>query len=213
MPTARPPEIDSGNRQPEKREVASTGDGARGDTAFVLRAEPAVPIDDVVKPVMQFRFRAEDHSGIWIHVGCAFTTEADGDGCGRFVAQDHACGLGFGILRARLGYQFIQAYALRIGTRRHDLAHVSFGVFDQLVLVHEDDAGRRHDEDDGAADNAGEQVRPKNDFMQQLHAVSSGASSSCRPSEHQARRAASRARYPFRSVDGLLSGKRCGVGN
>ncbi len=148
MPTARPPEIDSGKRQPEKREVASTGDGARGDTAFALRAEPAVPIDDVVKPVMQFRFRAEDHPGIWIHVGCAFTTEADGDGCGRFVAQDHARGLGFGILRARLGYQFIQAYALRIGIRRHDLAHVPFGVFDQLALVHQDDAGRRHDEDD-----------------------------------------------------------------
>ena len=119
-----------------------------GGAAFAFRAEPAVPIDDVVKPVVQFRSRAQDRAGIWIDVGCAFAAEADGDGSGRFVAQDHACGLGIGILRARFGYQFIQAHALRIGTRRHDLAHVAFGVFDQLVLVHEDHAGRRHDEDD-----------------------------------------------------------------
>jgi hypothetical protein len=39
-------------------------------------------------------------------------------------------------------YQFIQAHALRAAAWRHHLAHVAFCVFDQLMFVHEDNAGR-----------------------------------------------------------------------
>ena len=54
VPAARPPEIDSGDGKPEKGQIAGAGDGAGGGSAFAFRAEPAVPIDDVVKPVVQF---------------------------------------------------------------------------------------------------------------------------------------------------------------
>jgi hypothetical protein len=73
-------------------------------------------------------------------------------------------------LRTRFGDDLIQAQAPRVRTRRHNLAHVAFGILDHLVLVHENHAGCEHDENHDSGDDAGEQVGPKNNFVQQLHA-------------------------------------------
>ena len=45
------------------------------------------------------------------------------------------------------------------------------------MLVHEDDAGGRHEKNHRSGNHAGDQMRPKNYFVQQLHAGQSPCAS------------------------------------
>ena len=59
-----------------------------------------MPIDDIVKPVVQLRPSTQYISGIGIDVGCTFAAETNGDGSRGCVAQYYARGPGIRILRA-----------------------------------------------------------------------------------------------------------------
>ena len=59
LPAVRPPEIDAGNGEPEKRQIAGAGDGACRGAAFAFGAEPAVPIDDVAHEIVGRRLSAQ----------------------------------------------------------------------------------------------------------------------------------------------------------
>src|ERR1700754_3460312 len=67
FPLARPPQIKPAGDDEEKSEIARAGDGARGDAAFALRAEPAMPVRDTAKEIARLlRPFAEDFAGVRI---------------------------------------------------------------------------------------------------------------------------------------------------
>ena len=55
LPTVRPPEINSGDGEPEKRQVACAGDGLPDGAALAFRSQPTVPIDDFMEQVVRRR--------------------------------------------------------------------------------------------------------------------------------------------------------------
>ena len=73
----RPPEIDAGNGEPEKRQIAGAGDGASRGAAFAFGAEPAVPIDDVAHEIVGGRLSAEDLAVVGVYENGIVAAEID----------------------------------------------------------------------------------------------------------------------------------------
>ena len=71
----RPPEINAGDGEPEKRQVACAGDGLPDGAALAVRSQPTVPIDDFMEEVVRRRQAAQQFAGVRIDENCILTAE------------------------------------------------------------------------------------------------------------------------------------------
>ena len=77
VPGSRPPEINSGDGKPKEREITGSGDGARGRPSLTFLPEPAVPVSNIVKPIVEFGLVSQDSARVRIDVDGAATAEID----------------------------------------------------------------------------------------------------------------------------------------
>src|SRR5215468_3927804 len=78
----RPPKIDAGDSEPEKRQVASAGDGLPDGTLLTVHPEPTVPIDDLMEHIVRRRQATQQFAGIRINKNGVLSAKIDNDGSG-----------------------------------------------------------------------------------------------------------------------------------
>ena len=71
----RPPKIDAGDGEPEKRQVASAGDGLADGAALALGSQPTMPIDDFMEHVVRRRQAAQQFAGVRIDKNCVLSCQ------------------------------------------------------------------------------------------------------------------------------------------
>src|SRR5215470_18599825 len=112
----RPPKIDAGVSEPEKRQVASAGDGLPDGTLLAVHPEPTVPIDDFMEHIVRRRQATQQFAGIRIDKNGVLSAKIDNHRSGGIRLYRDNCRTDLGITFPAFSYQFIQAQSFRFRT-------------------------------------------------------------------------------------------------
>jgi hypothetical protein len=162
-PGAREPEDEAGDREEGEGEIGEAVDqfAARAG-GLAAEAEVAVPTDHGLHERGGGAGAGfAEFAGVRIKVIRTAAGGEEGDGGGRIALDDERGGAGVGLRGAEAGLELGEGEAERGGGGRGDGAGIAFGPGDELFLEGEGGAGETQEADQGAADEAGGEVEPK----------------------------------------------------
>src|SRR5262245_26356637 len=93
----RPPKIDASDREPEKRQVASAGDGLADGAVLAFGSQPTMPIDDFMEHVVSRRQAAQQFASIRVNKNGVLSAKIDDDRSGGVQLYRDDCRTCFGI--------------------------------------------------------------------------------------------------------------------
>ncbi len=165
-PLPRHPEIETGDDEDQEPEIASAGDRAADGPVLLARSQPAVPSRDGAKerPHPRRAF-AENLATVGIQVERVLPPQADRGG---------RCGIGLHRQARRSSARPRRQHRGEQGLRREPRsagrgrgrAVAAVGPVGDLPLVHQQHAGRRHDEDHAPYTEACGEVKPEDDLAE-----------------------------------------------
>ena len=162
-PGARDPEVGAREDEEQEGEVGGTGDRAAGRPVLAAGGEPAVPVGDAAEEGADAGVAAAEQLA---RVGIGVGDDALAD-----RQRDRSRGIPPHRDRARLadqsggpdaGEQRVDRQRRR-GRRRRQADGPRVGVVNELLLERQQDARRRHDEDDHPGQETGGEVEPEED--------------------------------------------------
>jgi hypothetical protein len=159
---ARHPEVEAGDGEDEKGEVADAVDEFAGGAAVAGEGEEAMPVHHHVHEIVDGGGGGFlDGAGVGVDEDGVVAAERDRDGVAGIGGDDDGGGAGVGLSGADALEERVEGEAGLVGRGDGDAAGVAFGPGDDLFFEGEDGAGEAHDRDRKAGDESGDEVDPE----------------------------------------------------